>query len=193
MIFWRGWQILLLASVLLTIRTSVYGADLDVSDLVAGIKQSLEEAQKTAKPPFINMMWVEGEISYVVKKEGEGGFKLYVVTAEGKYATEAVQRVKFRLEPPSGKPWKVELPGEIKSATIAGVDVAAKKVFIVGPNEWSAIPLTVHQNTILIDAKGVTKTFSYIQSGTQANIKYSAGRGGEPTADVIAVAPPPRK
>ena len=93
--------------------------DLEVSELVGAIKRGIADAQKSAGPPTMKIPWIEAEISYVVKQEGGGGVKLYVVTVDGRYATEAVQRVKYRLEPTA--PIKVEGPGELSGA-VAGLD-----------------------------------------------------------------------
>jgi hypothetical protein len=156
------------------------GAELDVSELIIGMKRAVTEAQKTATPPLMVMPWVEGEISYVVKKEGEGGFRLYVVTVEGKYATEAVQRVKFRLEPPSGTKWRVEAPGEFKEATVSGVDQVAKKVFIstVGDLDAAAYPMKVGADTKITDYKGALKTLADIKAGAKVTVEYSSAPEG---------------
>lgn len=188
----RGFKILVASVLLWAIPIFANAAELDVSELIAGLKRAIIESQKTAEPPYINMTWVEGEISYVVKKEGEAGFKLFVVTAEGKYATEAVQRVKFRLEPPSGKPWRVEGPGELKNAFISGVDLATGKVFVSTSEEIGIVtfPVEVKADTKITDFAGKTKTLFDIKAGMQGTIRYSPGPLGEPKATAIIIAPP---
>lgn len=168
--------------VLSGIATSASGAELEVAELIDGLKKAIDTAQRTATPPFMSLPWVEGEITYVVKKEGEGGFKLSVVTAEAKYATEAVQRVKFRLEPPGGKPWTVEGPGEIKHAVIWGVDHNARRVFVSEPS-WpknAAIAVKFGPDTKVFDWLGNTKRVADIRAGTEGTVSYSAAPGEEP-------------
>lgn len=116
----RNFNILFTSLLLWLIPLPANCAELDVSELISSMKGSIIEAQKVSGPPYMNLPWIEGEISYVVKKEGKGGFKLYVVTAEGKYATEAVHRVKFRLEPINGK-WRVEKEGEFKDSFASSI------------------------------------------------------------------------
>jgi Trypsin-co-occurring domain 2 len=116
-------RVSLLATVLVllcVLPRSAYSAELEVAELVYGIKKSIAEAQKVAQPPFMKIPWMEVEISYVVKKEGGGAFKLYVITAEGKYATETVQRIKYRIEP-ADEGLVVQKPGEITKARVAGI------------------------------------------------------------------------
>jgi len=123
----------------------------------------------------MNLPWIEGEISYVVKKEGSGGFKLYVVTAEGKYATEAVQRVKFRLEPPKGTDWRVEAPADAVTAIVAGVDRTAQKVFLSPVDEADAIySIMVMPNTKITDNNGLKKTLEDIKAGTKVMVYFSS-------------------
>ena len=151
------------------------GEELDVSELIGGMKRAIIEAQKTAKEPLMDLPWIEGEISYVVKKEGGGGFRLYVVTAEGKYATEAVHRVKFRLEPPKGTKWRVQgPPSEAITADVAGVDLAAQKLFISPIDEPDVIySLKVMPNTKISDINGLRKTLEDIRAGTKVKV-YSS-------------------
>jgi len=173
--FYRAFQILVSALLVWTSATSASGAELDVSELINGLKRAITEAQKTAAPPYVILPWMEGEITYVVKKEGEAGFKLLVVTAEGKYATEAVQRVKFRLEPPSGKNWRVELPGAvIKDFLVSGVDRGAKRVFISteGEQGQTVYPMEVSSDTKIFDDKGRIKTLTDIKAGTKVTVQY---------------------
>jgi len=181
MMLYFGFRILLASLLLWVIETSASGAELDVSELIAAMKRAIIEAQKTAAPPYVGMTWAEGEISYVVKKEGEAGFKLYVVTAEGKYATEAVQRVKFRLEPPRGKQWLVEMPGEFKDVLVSGVDPAAGKVFIssLGELGTATFPMKVGSDTKITDAEGKSKTLADIKAGTRVTVRYSSEPEGE--------------
>jgi len=172
----RGFRIIVITLFLWTVSPFANGAELDVSELIAGMKSAIVEAQKTAAPPYMNLPWIEGEISYIVKKEGDAGFKLFVVTAEGKYATEAVQHVKFRLEPPSGKAWRVELPeAVIKDAWVSGVDTVAKKVFISTEGEKSqvAYPIKVVSDTKITDYKGVIEKLADIKAGNKVTVHYS--------------------
>ena len=164
------------------LATPTSGAELEVNELIGGLKQAIQEAQKTATPPYMTIPWVEGEISYVVKQEGEAAFKMYVVTAGGTYATEAEQRVKFRLEPPAGTRWRVEGPGEIPSAKVAGVDWNAKRLFVTPPGwpEYQAIAVKVRADTIFTDAEGKSKPISAIRAGADAFLKYKAAPGAEP-------------
>ena len=83
------------------------------------------------------------EISYVVKQEGGGGVKLYVVTVDGRYATEAVQRVKYRLEPTA--PIKVEGPANSQAPWLALIQLPARSSLLVGET-WgrpAAVPLSL--------------------------------------------------
>ncbi len=182
-------RIMILAASFLLWATaaSANGPELEVAELIAGIKRAVAEAQKAAAPPYMTIPWMEAEISYVVKKEGEGGFKLYVVTLEGKYATEAVQRVKFRVEPP-GKPWKVEGPGTIEDAIFAGVDRGARKVFIMQEASWGVVPIGVWPGTKIKDAAGKIKTLSDLRAGMKGTIEYAWDAGKEqPTALTITI------
>lgn len=177
------WVLLVLAWVGVgTIATPATGAELEVNELIGGLKKAIQEAQKTATPPYMTIPWAEGEISYVVKQEGEAAFKMYVVTAGGTYATEAVQRVKFRLEPPAGKKWLVEGPGEIPYAKIAGFDNKAKKVFVTPPGwpEYQTIAIKVGQVTKFTDAEGKSKAIADIKVGAEGYLQYKAGPGVEP-------------
>lgn len=178
----RACRVLMVSAAVGMIATPAAGAELEVNELIGGLKKAIEEAEKTAKPPFMTIPWVEGEISYVVKKEGEGGFKAFVVTAEAKYATEAVQRVKFRLEPPAGTRWRVEGPGEIPFAKIAGYDSKAKKVFVTPPGwpDYQVIAVKVGADAIFTDAAGKMKPISAIPVGAEGNLLYKAAPGVEP-------------
>jgi hypothetical protein len=175
---------------LCVIAASANAAELDISELIAGVKKSISEAQKLAGPPYVIMPWVEGEITYVVKKEGGGGFKFCVVTAEAKYATEAIQRVKFRIEPPPGIKWRVEGPGVFKEASIAGVDYKAMKLFISPPGEVESnltYAVQVTPDTKIMDTLGKTETLSDLREGAKGTIQYSVGAGAEFKAEVITI------
>ena len=178
----RACQVLLVSVGVGAIATPSSGVELEVNELIGGLKRAIEEAQKTATPPYMTIPWVEGEISYVVKKEGEGSFRMYVVTAEAKYGTESVQRVKFRLEPPAGKQWKVEGPGEIQNAKIAGFDSNAKRVFVTPPGwpEYQVIAIKVGPATRFTDAEGKSKPISAIRVGAEGFLQYKAAPGVEP-------------
>jgi len=171
--FCGGVQILA-ALIACAIAVSAEAAELEVSELIVAMKNSLEEAQKSAKPPYANVLWMEGEIRYVVKKEGEAGFKAYVVTAEGKYATEAVQQVKFRLEPPKGQQWKVER--EIPDAIVAGIDFKARKLFVKDPSEAgpTAIAVDLPAWMKVSDSKGKTKAISDITAGATVRVRFTS-------------------
>ena len=190
---YNAWiQILVVSIFLSSLAGSAWSADLDVSELINGLRQAIVEAQKTATKPLINMPWVEAEISYTIKKEGTGGFKLYVVTADAKYAAETVQRFKFRLEPPSGKPWHVSVPGKYYGVLVSGVDPTARKLFVSeqGDLEAEAFPIYLTPDTKITDSTGKAKTISDIVEGMKGTIKYTPGPRGEPTAASIILEPP---
>lgn len=172
------------------IAASANAAELDVSELIAGVKKSISQAQKSAGPPYVIIPWAEAEITYVVKKEGEGGFKLYVVTAEAKYATEAIQRIKFRVEPPKGEKWKAEGPGVFKDVAFSGVDYIAKKVFISPQDDWGSTltyAVQVTPDTKIMDDSGKKRTFSDLHEGAKGTIQYNVGAGAEFKAEVITI------
>jgi len=188
--FCRCLRILVAPFFLWVTATYANAAELDISELIAGMKQSIIEAQKTATPPYVVIPWIEGEISYTVKKEGEGGFKLYVVTAEAKYATEAVQRVKFRIEPLPGTKWRAGLPGEFGDAVISGVDRAAKKIFISPTDQMeggAAWPVKVTSDTKIADTSGKTQPFSAVHEGVKGTIQYTPGPTGDLKATIIII------
>lgn len=185
--FYRSIRMLVVSLSLLAIATAANAAKLNLSELITGIKQSLLEAQKTADPATGVIPWVEGEISYVVKKDGKAGFKLYVITADAKYATEAVHRVKFRIEPLPSTKWRVEIPGELKDVSVAGVDRVAKKVFVSSAGEGKAaitFALKITPDTKIVDASGKTQTLAEIYEGTKGTIRYTT----KPTGDLQATA-----
>jgi len=172
------------------ITAAANAAELDISELIAGVKRSISQAQKSAGPPYVIIPWAEAEITYVVKKEGEGGFKLYVVTVDAKYATEAVQRIKFRVEPPRGTEWKAEGPGEFKDAAFSGVDYKARKVFISLQNDGGSnltYPVLVTSDTQIMDDSGKKQTLSDIHEGGKGTIKYNVGADAEFKAEVITI------
>lgn len=188
--FYRCVRMLAVSLFLLVIATAANATELNLSELITGIKQSLLEVQKTADPATGVIPWVEGEISYIVKKEGKGGFKLYVVTADAKYATEAVHRVKFRIEPLPGTKWKVEIPGEFNHAFIAGVDRVANKVFVSSSGEGKAVltfSLKITPDTKIVDASGETQTLAEIHEGTKGTIRYTTEPTGDLQATVITI------
>jgi hypothetical protein len=156
--------------------------DLEVSELVGAIKRGIADAQKSAGPPTMKIPWIEAEISYVVKQEGGGGLKLYVVTVDGRYATEAVQRVKYRLEPTA--PIKVEGPGELSGA-VAGLDQAAGKVFITGWGDMgtsgsgAAFPFVVKKGgTKIVDGYGTAKDLVDLKPGANVKVEYAPSQSG---------------
>jgi hypothetical protein len=172
--------------------TAVYAnaAELETSELILGMKQSIIEAQKTATPPYMVIPWVEGEISYIIKKEGEVGFKLCVITAEGKYATEAVQRMKFRIEPQRGETWRVDAPGIFRGAVVSGVDYAAKKIFVVPEGErqgGATWPVKVTSDTTISDTSGKKQTLSEVYEGLKGTIQYTPGPTGDLKATTIII------
>jgi hypothetical protein len=174
----------------LVIATTANVAELEISELIASMKKAVMEVQKTASEPYIIIPWLEGEISYVVKKEGEGGFKAYVVTLDAKYATEAIQRVKFRIEPLPGTKWKAEIPGQFKDAFIVGVDQAAKKVFISTTAEKETdvtVPVKITSDTKIADTSGKSQPLSEIHEGATGTIQYTIGRSGDREATVITM------
>ena len=184
-------QILIISILLSSLSSFAFSAELDVSELIKGLKQAIVEAQKVATEPRISMPWVEGEISYTLKKEVAGGFKIYVVTADSKYAKETVQRIKFRLEPTGGKPWSVKAPGEFNTIVVSGVDLTAGKIFVLleGGPEPQTIPVYVNPETKIINADGEKKALSDIHEGTKATVRYTLGPKGEPTAASITLEP----
>lgn len=108
-----------------------------------------------------------------------------MVTAEAKYATEAVQRVKFRIEPQRGETWRAGVPGVFGDAVISGVDRAAKKIFVspVG-GTWggAAWPVRVTSETKIADTSGKSQTLSEVREGIKGTIQYTP----EPTGDLKA-------
>lgn len=183
---------LLAVSGALLMPVPTMAVELEVAELVAAIKRAIVDAQKSAKPPTMNIPWIEAEISYVVRQEGSGGLKMYVVTVEGTYATEAVQRVKYRLEPT--RPLRVERSGEIYGP-IAGVDRAAGKVFIGEARYgvqggWSpAFPFLIKRDTKILDRFGGTKTIGDLKPGTSAKIVYEPSNSGDLAAQSIVIYP----
>jgi len=184
---YRSFQILIVPLFLWTATSSASATDLDVSELIASVKQAITLAQKEAKPPSMVITWVELEISYVVKKEGGGGLKLYVVTAEGKYSTEVVQRMKYRLEPTH--PIQVKLPekqGNIISGFVYGVDVSAGKIFISMPGDLqTAVPLEVGAYTKITDEAGEITKISDIDEGDFGIIRFNIDQSGALRAESI--------
>ena len=201
----RGIQIFLaLVLFSLPIANSANGAELDLDELIAGIKKSISAAQKKAEPPYAKIPWIEAEISYVLKKEAEGQFKAYVVTVGGKYATETIHRTKVRIEP-IGE-WRVQAPddprvygfaavsfapyahrGEIREATIAAVDHRVKKIFVrpAGKFQGYAIPFSYGAHTKLIDVAGHTKSIKDLRAGTSARLFYNASAEGQKNIDLV--------
>jgi NTP-dependent ternary system trypsin peptidase co-occuring protein len=174
-------RIALIVAFVLALAKTACAVDLEVSELVGAIKHGIAEAQKSASPPKMKIPWIEAEISYVVKQEGGGGVKLYVVTVDGRYATETVQRVKYRLEPDA--PLKVEGPGELSGA-IAGVDRAAGRVFITSwadvgkgashPLAFAAFPFVIKGGTTkIIDGYGVSKGLTELKPGMNVKVEYA--------------------
>jgi hypothetical protein len=56
---------------------------------------------------------IEFEVAIVSMEKAESGFKLYVVRAEGKYASENITKIKFKIEKdhtPPQPPWFVRKP-----------------------------------------------------------------------------------
>jgi hypothetical protein len=159
--------------------TLAAAAEIEVSELIAAIKQGIEGLQRAAKPPLIKIPWIEAEVSYVVKTEGGGGVRAYVVTAEGKYATEAVQRTKYRLEFVSIP--RVETPGEIKNAKIEGYDPTRKVIFVSDPQSfgWApwTVPMSVAGKPVVLDAEGRPLTFKSWADfkGKSLNVFYKPG------------------
>jgi len=158
--------------------------DIQVEELVAAIRSAVDQFQQPLAKPKGKILWMEAEISYILKKEGEVGVKLYVVTADGKYGTETVQRLKLRIEP-LGTPWRVEAPGVIKDATVAGVDPSINKVFL--DFESTTIPMDISKDTKILDTEGKNKTIGDLRSGSAAIVTYSLGKSGEPKADTILI------
>lgn len=195
--FHRAFMVLGASIVSTLFATSVSASDLDISELIAGMKQAIIQAQKTAAPPYMIIPWLEAEISYIVKKEGEGGFKMYVVTAEAKYATEAVQRVKVRVEPPRDTKWKAQFPGEFKDAFISGVDRKAKKVFIIPTGDlekaikdiWAGVtvPIKVTADTKISDTSGKSKTLAEVHEGITGTINYFPEASGQLEAKTLII------
>ena len=177
----------------LLVPLTAFAVDLEVAELVDAIRRSIAEAQRSAQKPSLRIPWIEAEVSYVIKKEGSGGLKMYVVTADGKYATEAVQRVKVRLEPLS--PLRVDGPGEIYGP-IAGVDIASKKVFLGGETpagiaSWKAVPafpFAIKNDTQIVDSAGGIKKLGDLKPGARARVLYEP-TGDELTAKKIVIDP----
>ena len=180
----KAWIQILVVTVFLSLAAPALSADLDISELIKALKKAISEAQKTATQPHVNIPWAEAEISYTVKKEGGGGFKLYVVTADAKYAKETVHRFKFRLEPPDKKPWIVKAPGEYENVVVSGVDLNALKIFVSpeGESAKEVFPLYINPATKITDTAGEKKTLSDIREGMEGKIQFVPGPKGETTA-----------
>lgn len=158
---------------------------IEVSELVTNIKNAIISAQNaTLQKPRLRVKEIELEISYVVKKEGSGGFKMYVVTADGKYGTEVVHRLKFQLEPEGKQYVQSDVPVE---GVVVGVDSTAGKIFVrsEGEGESEAAAVEVKSDTKITDLSGNKKTLCDVKAGTTG--KFIFGLQPDGTIDVKSI------
>ena len=79
---------------------SILAADLEVNELIDSIRSHVLTAEKRAREqPLFGIKEVKLTISYAIEKKGEGGFKLFVITAGASISSHAVQTMEFILTP----------------------------------------------------------------------------------------------
>ena len=76
-------------------------ADIELSQMIIGLRKTLEAAQDEGEGKSIQFLVNETELELYVKMahEGEGGIKFYVFEAGGRIATEQSQKIKIKLQP----------------------------------------------------------------------------------------------
>ena len=68
----------------------------ELKNFVSSTINSIEEGLKGKKYRLSGC--IEFEVAVVNVKKGEGGLKLFVVDASGKYGKENVSKIKFKIE-----------------------------------------------------------------------------------------------
>jgi len=76
----------------------------ELKNFVSSTIESIEEGLKGKKYRLSGC--IEFEVAVVNVKKGEGGLKLFVVDASGKYGKENVSKIKFKIEEDIGYPMK---------------------------------------------------------------------------------------
>ncbi len=181
-----------LLALLSLVPTQVYAADLDVTEMVAGVRQALDQIEKSApKDSKLQVNEVEFEISVIVRTEVGGGFKLYVVTADGKYSSEQIQRFKYKLGPMPGKRLRAGKYPSIDfgmqgmesgydpawtwgrrnaSGPILGVDAKENKMFIFDEKSGIVVPVLFTTETKFWDFHGKILPMAAVRAGKTATV-----------------------
>jgi hypothetical protein len=70
----------------------------ELRDFVSSTIKSIEEALKGKDKKYYLSKGIEFEVAVVNIKKGEGGIRLFVVDASGKYGKESISKIKFNIE-----------------------------------------------------------------------------------------------
>jgi len=74
-------------------------AKIDSEELASFVSSTIESIEKGLKDKKYRLSGsIEFEVAVVNIMKGEGGIKLFVVDASGKYGTENVTKIKFKIE-----------------------------------------------------------------------------------------------
>ncbi len=71
--------------------------NIDSKELSDFVRSTIDGIEKGLKKGYELSGDIEFEAAVVNLKRGEGGIKLYVVDASGKYGKEAVSKIKFKI------------------------------------------------------------------------------------------------
>lgn len=171
--------------------------DLELTELLEALKAQMKLLEETGrKDPMWRVKEAKLRAQFVLVKKGEAGLKA-VVTVGGEYSKEAVQEITLDLTPL--RPMKVEAPGELKNASVVGVDLKAGRVFLAPTWDFPAalawpMAIVVDKNTKVIDTTGKAKTLTDLRSGMSGDIHWSlATKTDEPKADLIVIKSPAEK
>ena len=83
-----------------------------LSELIESTAAELHKVQPRMDDPVMEFTGCELELAVTLKKEGKGGIRFYVVSAEASVAAEMVSRVTVTFRAPQGRR-ALALPGTI--------------------------------------------------------------------------------